>query len=114
MTQIFNLRNALAAAFLAAAASVSLFSASGTASASVLECKGNTPGAVMACCQQEVKRYGGPMWMRVNQQSCNVKEVRCSKQDRRCWYKPSTFVQNGNNDKDSRGGNNGRGQNGKR
>ena len=101
MTQTLSLRNLFAAGAFAAVASASLFGTSGTASASVLECKGSTAGAMLACCQEEVKRNGRPMWMRVNQQSCNKLEVSCSKQERRCWYKPQTFAQNNNKDKDS-------------
>ncbi len=63
--------------------------------------QGQHPGAVLACCQEEVKRNGMPYWMRVNQGSCNKHEVRCSKQQRRCWYKPLSFAQIDNNDRDS-------------
>lgn len=64
MTKFFNLRTFLAASAVSAAAAASMFAQTGSASAGVLDCRGNSPNAVLECCQQEVRQNGRPKWMR--------------------------------------------------
>lgn len=77
MTKFFNIRTILAASAVSAAAAASMFAQTGSASAGVLDCRGNSPNAVLECCQQEVRQNGRPKWMREAHASCNTGGIAC-------------------------------------
>lgn len=77
MTKFFTIRTFLAASAVSAAAAASMFAQTGSASAGVLDCKGNSPNAVLECCQQEVRQNGRPKWMREAHASCNTGGIAC-------------------------------------
>ena len=77
MAQSLNTRHAAIAAAIAAAGLFAMTLHSGSASASVLSCRGNSPQSAFACCEHEVRQNGMPGWMLESGGSCRTAAIVC-------------------------------------
>jgi hypothetical protein len=90
MSQTTIIRAAAGLSVIAAISAISMLASAGTASAkSVLSCEGTNRGAVVECCQEEIRRSGMPFWMQHSGGNCN-KAAKCTgtfstANNRHCW-----------------------------
>lgn len=84
MTRTHTQRNLIAASAFGVVSALMMFAQAGQASAatSVLSCEGSNRGAVLQCCETQVKKSGLPLWMRQMGAHCSSlrieKMVKCA------------------------------------